>query len=178
MERQHISQNEFVVNTHNCWANQWLLLTAGDFHSGKFNTMTVGWGSFGTMWGKPFAQVVVRPVRYTYEFMNTYETFTLCAFAEDHKKILQICGSKSGRHVNKMLEAGLTPIASSQVAAPGFAEAELIVECRKIYWDDLEPSQFLDSSINANYPEKDYHRIYFGEIVAICGTEKYSRVGK
>ena len=178
MERHHISQNDFVVNAHNCWANQWLLLAAGDFHTGKFNAMTVGWGSFGTMWGKPFAQVVVRPVRYTYEFMNNYDTFTLSAFPESQKKILQICGSKSGRHVNKILEAGLTPIASSQVSAPGFAEAELIVECRKMYWDDLEPSRFLDPAINANYPAKDYHRIYFGEIVAMTGSEKYSRAGK
>jgi len=178
MERHPISQNDFVIHPHHAWANQWLLLTAGDFHTGKFNTMTVGWGSFGTMWGKPFAQVVVRPIRYTYEFMNAYDTFTLCALPESQKKILQICGSKSGRHVNKMLEAGLTPIASSQVAAPGFAEAELIVECRKMYWDDLEPSRFLDPAINANYPAQDYHRIYFGEIVAICGIEKYSHVGK
>jgi hypothetical protein len=55
------------------------------------------------------------------------------------------------------------------VAAPGFAEAELILECRKIYWDDMAPGHFLDPSIEKNYPQKDYHRIYFGEIVAAYG---------
>jgi hypothetical protein len=70
--------------------------------------------------------------------------------------------------------AGLTPIASSRVAAPGFAEAQLILELKKMYWDDLEPGQFLDPSIEKQYPQKDYHRMYFGEILAISGTDSYS----
>ena len=125
------------------------------------------------MWGKPFAQVFVRPSRYTYEFMVKYDTFTLCAFPETYRKALELLGSKSGRDGNKIAEAGLTPIASTQVAAPGFAEADLIIECRKIYWDDLDPARFLDPSIERNYPQKAYHRIYFGQIVAIWGERSY-----
>lgn len=174
MERHPIAAEQFLIKSHSLWADQWLLLTAGDFQQGHFNTMTVGWGSFGTMWSRPFAQVVVRPTRYTYEFMNTYDTFTLCGLPEEYKKALTILGSKSGRDGDKIAEAGLTPIAASQVAAPGFAEAELLVECRKIYWDDMAPEQFLDSSIENSYPLKDYHRIYFGEIVAISGENTYS----
>lgn len=174
MERQIIAVDQFIVNAHTLWANQWLLLTCGDFAKSHFNAMTVGWGSFGTMWKKPFAQVVVRPTRYTFEFMEQYETFTICAFPQDYHQALELLGSKSGRDGDKIKEAGLTPMASSQVAAPGFAEAELIVECRKNYWDDLKPSQFLDPSIESNYPLKDYHRVYFGEIVAISGVKSYS----
>ncbi len=151
-----------------------MLLTSGDFKNGTFNTMTVGWGSLGVMWSKPFVQVVVRPTRYTYNFMNQHDTFTLCALPEKYRKALELLGSKSGRHGNKIAEAEIQPIASTIVAAPSFAEAELIIECRKIYWDDFKPDHFLDHHIHANYPLKDYHRIYFGEIMAILGEDKYS----
>ena len=69
MVLQTIPFEKLNVNSLDLWMNQWLLLTCGDFASQDFNTMTVAWGSFGTMWNKPFAQVVVRPVRYTYKFM-------------------------------------------------------------------------------------------------------------
>ena len=174
MERQVIAVDQFLVSAHTLWSNQWLLLACGDFAKNHFNAMTVGWGSFGTMWKKPFVQVVVRPTRYTFEFMEQYETFTLCAFPQAYQKALQLTGSKSGRDGDKIKEAGLTPMAATQVAAPGFAEAELMVECRKMYWDDLNPAQFLDPGIESNYPLKDYHRVYFGEIVSISGVTSYS----
>jgi hypothetical protein len=69
----------------------------------------------------------------------------------------------------------LTPQASARVGAPGFAEAELVLECRKIYSDDFDPARFLDPTIDRNYPGKDYHRIYYGEIVSAAGTAKYDR---
>jgi flavin reductase (DIM6/NTAB) family NADH-FMN oxidoreductase RutF len=173
MTRKLIPLDEFVVKSHHLWNKQGLLLTSGDFAQGDFNTMTVGWGSLGTMWGRPFAQVVVRPNRYTYEFMERHATFTLCAFPAAYRKALQLMGTKSGRDVDKVAESGLTPIASTQVAAPGYAEAELIIECQKIYWDDLEPARFLDPGIEKHYPQRHYHRIYFGEIVAVYGEDRY-----
>lgn len=173
MDRYPISFEKFLLKIYALWATQWMLLTAGDFRKGHFNAMVVGWGSFGRMWSKPFAQVVVRPTRYTYKFMEQYETFTLCAFPEQYRQAVELLGIKSGRDGDKITEAGITPIAASHVAAPGFAEAELIVECRKMYWDDFEPEQFLDSSIKNNYPLKDYHRVYFGEIVMISGVNAY-----
>jgi flavin reductase (DIM6/NTAB) family NADH-FMN oxidoreductase RutF len=173
MTREPIPFDELLVKAHHLWAKQGLLLTAGDFAEGRFNTMTVGWGSLGRMWGRPFAQVVVRPIRYTYQFMERYDTFTLCTFPEDYHDALQLLGTKSGRDEDKIAEAGLTPMASTQIAAPGFAEAELIIECRKIYWDDMEPDHFLDPGIEKSYPQKAYHRIYFGRIEAIWGESSY-----
>ena len=161
--------NDFAARAHDLWANQWLLLTAGDFPAGRYNTMTVGWGAFGTMWGKPLAMVVVRPTRYTFEFMNAYDTFTLCAFPASFRPALQLLGTKSGRDGNKIAAAKLTPCAASRVAAPAFAEANLVVECRKSYWQDLEPGNFLDPATAGLYPQKDYHRVYFGEILAVGG---------
>ena len=174
MKRGSIALDELLVKSHYLWDKQWLLLTAGDFAAGHFNTMTVGWGSLGTMWGRPFAQVVVRPHRYTYGFMEQYDTFTLCTFPEEYRWAVNLLGTKSGRDGDKIAEAGLTPIGSTQIAAPGFAEAKLILECRKIYWDDLDPAHFVDPSIENHYAQKDYHRIYFGQILAIFGVELYS----
>jgi flavin reductase (DIM6/NTAB) family NADH-FMN oxidoreductase RutF len=173
MTRKPISFEDLRTNGHLTWSKQGMLLTSGDFAAGHFNTMTVGWGSMGVMWGRPFVQVVVRPTRYTYEFMEQYESFTLCAFPETHRQALQILGTRSGRDGDKIAEAGLTPIASTLVPAPGFAEADLIVECRKMYWQDMDPAHFLDPAIENHYAKKDYHRIYFGEAVAINGTEAY-----
>ncbi|MDA3779513.1 MAG: flavin reductase [Bacteroidales bacterium] len=174
MERKIIDTNEFVSNSSGLWSHQWLLLTSGDFESSKYNTMTVAWGSIGTMWNKPFAQVVVRPTRLTYEFMEKYDTFTLAAFPEKFKDQLKYLGTVSGRDEDKILKSGLTVISSGKVSAPGYDEAELIIECKKIYWDDLKPGNFLDNTIEGSYPEKDYHRIYFGEILSINGIEKYN----
>jgi len=145
----------------------WLVLFAGDFEAGAFNAMTISWGSYGQIWNKMFFQVFVRPTRYTFEFMEKFSTFTLNAFDPKYKPALSIIGSKSGRNSNKIAEAGLTPMASRIVAAPCFKEASLVIECRKMYWQDLEHAHFLDSSIEGNYPKKDYHRVYFGEIVHV-----------
>jgi flavin reductase (DIM6/NTAB) family NADH-FMN oxidoreductase RutF len=173
MALNKIPPNKFIVNNVDLWSNKWLVLTSGDFEKKKFNAMIVGWGSLGVMWNKPYAQVVVRPTRYTYNFMEQHDTFTLCAFPEKYRKSLDLLGSKSGRYGDKITQSGLQAIASIKVAAPAFAEAELIIECRKIYWDDFKPDHFLEYRIHSNYPLKDYHRIYFGEIVTVLGEDKY-----
>jgi flavin reductase (DIM6/NTAB) family NADH-FMN oxidoreductase RutF len=173
MQRQTIPLDQLTIRLHHLWDTQWFLLTSGDFNSGHFNAMTVSWGSLGVIWNRPFAQVVVRPTRYTYQFTENYATFTLCAFPEKHHPALQLLGAKSGRDGDKIAEAGLTPVASTMVAAPSFAEADLVLECRKMYWDDFKPEHFLDPKIDNNYPQKDYHRIYYAEILTIIGTDAY-----
>ena len=174
MRRTEIPFADFSINILRAWADDWFLLTAGENAPGKFNTMTVAWGSLGVMWGKPFAQVVLRPGRYTREFVEGFESFTLSALPPEHRSALDFCGSQSGRDVDKVKETGLTPIPSTRVAAPGFDEAELILECRKIYRDQFKPAHFLADSIESCYPAEDYHYVYFGEVVAIHGAAKYS----
>ena len=167
MTRREISIMDFNTDIFTAWDKKWFLLTSGDFSQNDFNTMTVAWGSFGIMWNKPFVQVVVRPTRFTLNFMEKYDSFTLTAFAPEYKKALKLLGTKSGRDGDKISESGLTPIASQKIAAPAFEEATLILECQKIYWQDFDPANFIDPGIDKNYPKKDYHRIYFGEIVTI-----------
>ena len=173
MERISIDTDYFIARSSHLWLRQWLLLTSGDFKKNDFNCMTVAWGSIGAMWSMPFVQVVVRPTRYTHQFMEKYSTFTLAAFSEKHRVDLQLLGSRSGRDGDKLSLTSLTPVASETIEAPGYAEAELIIECRKIYTDVFKPQNFLNAAIDENYPKKDYHTVYFGRIERIFGTELY-----
>lgn len=170
MERKNLTLSEFKCDPFEILAKRWMLLCTGNFKVGKCNCMTVGWGALGTMWAKPFVMVVVRPQRYTFELMNDHSSFTLCALPASHQKALSLCGSKSGRELDKIKEAGLTPIASERINAPGLDEAELILECRKSYFDDIDPSHFHDPEIDNVYPNKDYHRMYFGEVLNIMAA--------
>ena len=169
MKRTKIDIHDLNLKPGDVWENDWFLLTAGDYKRGQFNTMTVAWGSLGTMWNKPFAQVVVRPSRYTLDFMERYDTFTLSRLPKKYKSALAFLGSKSGRDIpEKHLQAGLTPVEVSKVKAPAFDEADLIIACKKTYWQDMEEKNFLDTSIMSKYPgETDFHRIYFGEIMHV-----------
>jgi len=171
---QPIQTHDFLPRINQLWDKQWFLLTSGDLSKKHFNTMTVSWGYFGIMWNTPVAVVVVRPTRFTYEFIEKYDTFTLSSFNKSFRKDLNILGSKSGRDGDKISETKLTVGPSTLVAAPTFKEAELIVECRKIYSDDFKPENFLDKTFLKNYPKEDFHRMYFGEIQHISGTENYS----
>ncbi len=173
MQLVSIPIEAFTARSYSIWEHGWFLLTSGDFAAGHFNTMTVSWGALGCMWGRPYAQVVVRPHRYTFEFIEAYPTFTLCAFPQSQRKALNLLGVKSGRSGDKIAESGLTLQAAAQVAAPVFAEAELVLECRKLYWQDIDPAHFLHPDLDKNYPRKDYHRVYYGEILAVRGVPAY-----
>jgi flavin reductase (DIM6/NTAB) family NADH-FMN oxidoreductase RutF len=173
MERSPIAIESFTVKAYSFFEIDWLLLTCGDFEARQYNAMTISWGSLGVMWGRPFFQVVVRPQRYTFQFMERFDTFTVCAFPKEYHQALSLLGAKSGRDGDKIAEAGLTPAAATCVAAPAYNEAGLVIECRKIYWQNVDPGHFLDPAIARNYPQKDYHRIYYGEILAVQGTDPY-----
>jgi flavin reductase (DIM6/NTAB) family NADH-FMN oxidoreductase RutF len=170
-----INIRDLRMNIFERFDKSWFVLTSGDYKTSHFNAMTISWGSLGTIWDKPFAQVVVRPSRYTFEFMDKSDSFTLCAFGKKQKSALNLLGTQSGREGDKIKASGLTPIPSTQVASPGFKEANLIIECRKIYWQDLDPSHFLLPEIEHKYPKQDYHRAYFGEVLAVFGSIVYTR---
>ena len=177
MTLQEINPLDLTVQPHQLILRQTLLLTAGDFKSGDYNCMTIGWGSIGTMWNRPFMLVAVRPTRHTYLFMEKYPDFTVTAFPIEYAKDLIHLGRVSGRDGDKLAKTKLTAIASQKVKSPSFAQAELSLECKKIYFHDFTPDNFLDLTINNNYPLKDYHRVYYGEIIAAFGTPAYASQG-
>jgi flavin reductase (DIM6/NTAB) family NADH-FMN oxidoreductase RutF len=174
MNRENIPLTQLRLSSFGAWEPGWFLLTAGENRPGGFNSMTVSWGALGVIWHKPLAVVVVRPQRYTYEFIERYDTFSLCAFEEPQRTALELLGTRSGRDTDKMTACGLTPIALTQIACPGFDEAKLILECRKMYYGDLDPKHFLADFIAEHY-QGDYHRMYFGEVLAAAGTADYRR---
>lgn len=149
-------------NAVDLFKNRWALVTAGDGE--KFNTMTVSWGAVGELWGKDMATIYIRPQRYTEEFLNTNDYFTVSFYPVDMKqKIHSVCGSKSGRDVDKVQECGLTPAFDEK--APYFDEAEIVLVCKKAAKSRFAPDEFLDDTIDDKwYPDKDYHFIYYGEI--------------
>ncbi len=173
MKPVDIPIRNFTARINMLWDEQWFLLSSGDFKNDDYNTMTVSWGFFGILWHRPCAIVAVRPQRYTFEFIEKNDDFTLCAFPENYHDDLNILGSRSGRDEDKIGLTDLHPCAAKVVSSPAFSEAELVVECKKIYSDDFDPAHFIDPTIEENYPQKDYHRFYIGEVVKISGIEKY-----
>ncbi|MHC1693717.1 MAG: flavin reductase [Eubacteriales bacterium] len=131
----------------------------------KTNAMTASWGGMGHIWGKDMLFCVIRPQRYTYEFIEQLDYYTLCFFEDKkHRKELGLLGSVSGRDTDKITSSGLTVIDTAH-GTSAFEEARLIYVLRKVYYQDFDPSRFLASEINDTYAAKDYHRMYFGEIV-------------
>jgi len=146
--------------------SDWMLITAGVPES--FNTMTASWGGMGVIWNKKVCFCVVRPTRHTRIFTESADYFSLSFFEERYRDVLTYCGSHSGRDVDKVKETRLTPLFGDNTVY--FAEARLVFVCRKIYYQDIDPRNFLDPAIDRNYPLKDYHRLYVGEIVS-CLTK-------
>ena len=138
-----------------------MLITAGNID--HFYTMTAAWGGIGFLWKEPMAIIFIRPQRYTYEFTERYDTFSLCFFDGSQREALKICGTKSGRDIDKMEATGLTPL-SSESGNIYYQQAKLVLECKKVYFDDINPEKFLDPRPDKSYPKKDYHRMYIGFI--------------
>ncbi|MBN1837296.1 MAG: flavin reductase [Spirochaetales bacterium] len=174
MERLAIPVEDLTLRSYHLWKREWLLLTAGDYAAGQYNSMTVAWGAVGAMWDRPLAAVAVKPTRHTFSFLERFPSFTLCHFPAAWKKKLLYLGTQSGRDLDKIAESGLTPIPSSQVGAPGYAEADLILECETLYSDDYKPERFQSEALGQGHRSKSPHRVFFGEIRAVFGTPEYA----
>jgi flavin reductase (DIM6/NTAB) family NADH-FMN oxidoreductase RutF len=143
----------------------WMLVTAG--RPGDYNTMTASWGHMGILWNLPVAIAYVRPQRHTFGFATRYEDYTLSFFTEAYRDALDFCGSHSGRDTDKARETGLTPVETGRGNVT-FREARMVLECRKIYQDDLKKEHFLVPEVaRRNYPIDDFHRFFMGQIVHV-----------
>lgn len=164
-----IDVSELKINPMTLIAKEWMLLSAGCQERG-YNTMTASWGHLGSIWGHggglPTAVAYVRPQRYTKEFMDREELYTLCFFPAGYKKALGYLGSHSGRDEDKVAKVGLTPVFGEGYTY--FAEAKLVLVCKKLYQAPLVAEGFVDKSILAeHYAAGDLHDMYIGEIVEI-----------
>ncbi len=161
---REISPRDIDKNAIRLITEDWALLTAGN--ADGWNTMTVSWGGLGELWGKDVAFVFVRPQRYTKEFIDSGDYFTLSFFDESYRGALKICGAKSGRDIDKAKETGLTP--AFENGTTHLAEANLVLVCKKLFVQDMTPDCFVDKSvIDVNYKANDFHTSYVGEIVKV-----------
>ncbi len=142
--------------------NEWALITAGDENG--YNTMTASWGGMGELWNREVCFIFIRPQRYTFEFIEKNDYFTVSFLGEENKKALAFCGKYSGRDYDKAKETGLIPKFIDGTTT--FEQARLVFVCKKIAYQDMDPKGFIDKSIANNYAQGDYHRVYVGEIVA------------
>lgn len=160
-----IKPQELAENAIKLIGKDWMLITAGNMSD--FNMMTASWGSLGEIWGVPAAFVFIRPQRYTFEFAEREDMLTLSFFEEKYRPALQLCGTKSGRDIDKVTESALTPYATG-TGNVAFEEASIVMECRKVYADDIKEGAFVDKdNISKWYPQKDFHRMYILEIVNV-----------
>lgn len=143
---------------------QWMLITSGDAES--YNTMTASWGALGEIWSRPVAIITVRNVRYTNQFLEKNDTFTLSFYDEQYRDALTILGTKSGRDTDKVAESGLTPVTTPS-GSMSFGQARMVLECKKLYADPLDREN-MAPEITAQYAGQDneHHIIYIAEITA------------
>lgn len=163
-----VDPKQLTSNVFSMIGDQWMLVTAGTEED--CNTMTASWGGLGILWGKPVATCYIRPQRYTKEFLDREEYFTLAFFGEEWRKALSLCGSKSGRDVDKAAECGFT-IRMTECGAPYFAEAELVLVCRKQFAQTMQPEHIAPEICQQHYPNRDYHVMYIGEIVQVLAKD-------
>ncbi len=151
------------LNAFSAIGDQWMLITAGTPE--KCNTMTASWGGLGVLWGAPMALAYIRPQRYTKEFVDANDYFTLSFFSEDYRKQLALCGSRSGRDIDKVKECGFT-VCAGEGGAPCFEEADLVFVCRKRMVMPMDPAAIPDD-VKEKWYDGDYHIMYWGEIVEV-----------
>jgi flavin reductase (DIM6/NTAB) family NADH-FMN oxidoreductase RutF len=161
---KEINPSEIKNNPFDLIGKDWALVTAKNGEG--CNTMTASWGGVGIMWNKPVAFTFIRPQRFTFGLLENEDYFTLSFYGEEYRKALKFCGTKSGRDFDKAKECGFTPVYDEK--APYFAEAKLVLVCKKLYAQDLnEESAVEKETVLPNYNGDDYHKMYISEIVKV-----------
>lgn len=155
---KEISPKEISDNLIKAISDEWMLISAGDKNG--YNMMTASWGFAGEMWGSDSVIAMIRPQRYTMKFVEENDYFTL-SFYGDRKDIHKVCGSQSGRDVNKTELTGLTPVFSDDTVY--FEEARLVLICKKQYLDTLKKECFVDDEPLKWY-DNDFHNMIIGKI--------------
>ncbi len=143
---------------------------------GKPNAMTIGWASLGSIWGLPILTVLVRPSRYTYACIEHTGCFTVNVPGEDLGMACAVCGSRSGRDINKFSECGLTEKRAGNVLAPVIDECPLVYECQVVHRNDVQPERLADEILTGAYTDGDYHRVYYGQILHVEAAPDVSRL--
>jgi len=165
-----IQPTEIGENTFHLIGKDWMLITATD-KNGKTNTMTASWGFFGVLWNLPVSVCFIRPQRYTFNFVEEAEHISLSFLGEEHRDALKLCGTKSGRDIDKISEAGLT-LRYDENKIPYFDEAKMVILGKKLYTDMIKKDGFINKELLKNYPIDDFHKVYICEIEKVLEQKK------
>ena len=161
---REIAPQELQDNPFTLIGRDWLLITAGNRE--KCNTMTASWGGVGVLWNQDVCTIYIRPQRYTKEFVDGEKEFSLCVMDSSYREALSLCGTKSGRDMDKIAACGFT--LDYEGDTPYFKEARLVILCEKLYAQELAPQYFTAEGYDERYyPDKDYHTMYVGRIKKI-----------
>lgn len=161
---KEINPEQLHADAFTMIGKEWMLVSAGD--SKKVNTMTASWGGLGILWNKHVAFVFIRPQRYTKDFIDTHDTFSLSFYDESHRKTLAYLGRVSGKDEDKIKASNLHVAFDEDT--PYFTEANTVLVCKKLYEQELDEACFIESDlIDKNYAEKDFHTMYVVEIVKV-----------
>lgn len=136
----------------------------------QLNTMAIGWALVGVVWGKPIFMVAVRDSRHTFSILEKAADFTVTVPTTDVQDQVMYCGTKSGRNVDKYKECHLELAEAQKVITPIIRTPGIHFECKIVHKAPMDP-KFLDKEYEGLYPQKDYHTLYFGEILACYETE-------
>jgi flavin reductase (DIM6/NTAB) family NADH-FMN oxidoreductase RutF len=165
MAKTDIAYTEYFEQVTKVLTSRGLLLTCAD-QRGKPNAMTIGWGTIGSVWGMPLWLVLVRPSRYTYELIERAGDFTVNVPPQQLAQACSHCGSVSGRDQDKFKQMKLTAHPGRAVSSPVIAECPINYECRVVHKNDVVPAALAREIVSSAYPSGNYHRVYWGRIVA------------
>ncbi|HAH75998.1 MAG TPA: hypothetical protein DCL62_07585 [Kandleria vitulina] len=151
------------MDVFTCFSKDWALVTCGEKED--YNTMLIGWGGLGTMWAKPSCTIYIRDSRYTKEYLDKNEYFTVSFFPKGHEKDLGYLGRVSGRDEDKIAHTSLTPMSVNH--GMSFKEAKLTLVCKTMYKQRLELSQLSEDMQERFYKDGDLHNMYIAEVVEV-----------
>lgn len=139
------------------------LLLAATRGDGSSNAMTIGWGTFGVIWGLPVMIVLVRPSRYTYSFIEESGVFTVNVPTPEMKELVTLCGTRSGRDVDKLAEVETSM--GQKVACVTLDTCPVVYECKVVHYNDVRPDTLMPEIVSRAYAQGDFHRLYYGQIM-------------
>ena len=168
MQKLEVEYTEYIKETLNALKSGLLLVSADK--GGRPNVMTIGWGTIGVIWGRPMFVVMVRPSRFTYGFIEQSGDFTVNFPPGEMAETVAFCGSVSGRDHDKFKERGLTPATARSVKSPLIEECLVHYECKVVHKNDVLPPEVSVDIVSEFYPEDDFHRVYFGQIVRVSAS--------
>lgn len=166
MDRKKVDEFKYIVEANRLMRDGGLFLVS-EGKDGKPNAMTIGWGFLGTMWRRPVFVVAVRLSRHTHKLLEESDSFTVCLPGKEMEEWLDVCGTKSGRDMDKFKELNMTAVKGVNVEAPYIQACPVHVECEIIYKNEMKPGQLKKGVEEEVYPRKDMHVLYYGEVKGV-----------